>query len=58
MFNTNYVEQLKKEHLSGKENHSHRLWSMMVFGIWQDLYLRGASINEKAIQTSSEFVEV
>ena len=57
-FNTNYVEQLKKEHLSGKENHSHRLWSMMVFGIWQDLYLRGASINEKAIQTSSEFVEV
>jgi len=57
-FNTNYVEQLKKEHLSGKENHSHRLWSMMVFGIWQDLYLRGASINEKAIQTSNEFVEV
>ncbi len=57
-FNTNYVEQLKKEHLSGKENHSHRLWSMMVFGIWQDLYLRGASINEKAIQTSNESVEV
>ena len=57
-FNANYVEQLKKEHLSGKENHSHRLWSMMVFGIWQDLYLRGESINEKANQTSNEFAEV
>ncbi len=57
-FNANYVERLKKEHLSGKENHSHRLWSMMVFGIWQDLYLRGDSINEKAIQTSNEFSEV
>ena len=57
-FNANYVERLKKEHLSGKENHSHRLWSMMVFGIWQDLYLRGDSINEKAIQTSNKFAEV
>ena len=57
-FNANYVEELKKEHLSGKENHSHRLWSMMVFGIWQDLYLRGERINEKAIQTSNEFAEV
>ncbi len=57
-FNANYVEQLKKEHLSGKQNHSHRLWSMMVFGIWQDLYLRGESINEKAIQTSNDFAEV
>ena len=57
-FNANYVEQLKKEHLSGKKNHSHRLWSMMVFGIWQDLYLRGERINEKAIQTSNEFAEV
>ncbi|MCH8957260.1 asparagine synthase (glutamine-hydrolyzing) [candidate division KSB1 bacterium] len=57
-FNANYVEQLKKEHLSGKKNHSHRLWSMMVFGIWQNLYLRGERINEKAIQTSNEFAEV
>ncbi len=57
-FNANYVEQLKKEHLSGKENHSHRLWSMMVLGIWQVLFLRGESINEKAIQTSNEFAEV
>ncbi len=57
-FNANYVERLKKEHLSGKENHSHRLWSMMVFGIWQDLYLRGNSSNEKAIKTSNELAEV
>ncbi len=39
-FNQDHVERLKKEHLSGKANHSHRLWAMMVFGIWQDIYLR------------------
>ena len=33
------VQNLIHEHLSNKENHSHRLWAMMVFGIWQDVYL-------------------
>jgi asparagine synthase (glutamine-hydrolysing) len=39
-FNVDFVERLKKEHLDGKENHSHRLWAMMVFGIWQETYLK------------------
>lgn len=57
-FNADYIEQLKNEHLSGKENHSHRLWALMVFEIWQELYLRGENIYEKAIQTSHELAEV
>jgi len=39
-FNSEYVERLKNEHLKGVENHSHRLWALMVFEMWQDKYLR------------------
>jgi len=42
-FDADYVERLKKEHLNGRENHSHRLWALMVFGVWQDIYLHGGS---------------
>jgi len=58
-FESTFVEQLKNEHLSGKENHSHRLWAMMVFGIWQDYFLRnGETLNETDIQTSKEFASI
>jgi asparagine synthase (glutamine-hydrolysing) len=39
-FNPDYIDRLKAEHLKGVENHSHRLWALMVFEIWQDLYLK------------------
>jgi len=39
-FNDGYVQSLIKEHLDGVENHSHRLWALMVFGIWRDVYLK------------------
>jgi len=38
-FNADYVQSLVQEHLKGIENHSHRLWALMVFGIWRDSYL-------------------
>lgn len=41
-FNPNYVEQLKLEHLNNTQNHSHRLWALMMFGIWYDVYIRNA----------------
>jgi len=40
LFNESYVELLKKEHLDGSQNHSHRLWALMVFEIWMDKYLK------------------
>ena len=39
-FNSDYVERLKNEHLQNVENHSHRLWPLMMFGIWYDSYIR------------------
>lgn len=39
-FNSDFVEKLKNEHLDGKQNHSHRLWALMIFGKWYDLYMK------------------
>ncbi len=33
------VERLKREHLAGVANHSHLLWSTMVFEAWHDMWL-------------------
>jgi asparagine synthase (glutamine-hydrolysing) len=38
-FQPHYVKQLVQEHLAGKENHSHRLWALMVFEIWHQVYI-------------------
>jgi asparagine synthase (glutamine-hydrolysing) len=38
-FNVDFVEKLKREHLNGVENHSHRLWALMIFGKWHDIYM-------------------
>jgi len=38
-FNYNYVKKLIDEHLNGLENHSHRLWSLMVFELWYENYM-------------------
>lgn len=37
-FDPGYVAQLVEEHLDGRENHSHKLWALMVFEQWYDLY--------------------
>jgi asparagine synthase (glutamine-hydrolysing) len=35
VFRLGTVERLKREHLNGQENHSHILWSLMVFEDWR-----------------------
>jgi asparagine synthase (glutamine-hydrolysing) len=35
LFNVATVERLKREHLSGRANHSHVLWSLLVFQDWR-----------------------
>ncbi|HJU65017.1 MAG TPA: asparagine synthase C-terminal domain-containing protein, partial [Gemmatimonadaceae bacterium] len=35
IFNVSTVERLKSEHLSGRANHSHVLWSLLVFQDWR-----------------------
>lgn len=45
------VEALKREHLSGLANHSHLLWSLIVFEAWRDKWLN-ASSREKYLAAS------
>ena len=46
LFQPETIERLKKEHLSGVANHSHILWSMMVFQDWRRRWLENASYPE------------
>jgi asparagine synthase (glutamine-hydrolysing) len=39
LFQPQTVERLKREHLAGLANHSHLLWSLMVFQAWRKLWL-------------------
>jgi asparagine synthase (glutamine-hydrolysing) len=39
LFQSNTVEQLKQEHFAGIVNHSHILWSLMVFQAWKKMWL-------------------
>jgi asparagine synthase (glutamine-hydrolysing) len=40
LFNSPYIEKLKADHLKGAANNSHQLWSLMIFEIWRDTYLK------------------
>ncbi len=37
--NASLVESLLREHLSGKANHSHLLWSLIQYQMWKERYL-------------------
>jgi asparagine synthase (glutamine-hydrolysing) len=42
LFDAATVERLKSEHLAGHANHSHVLWSLIVFERWRSTWLAGA----------------
>lgn len=39
LFETATVQKLMNEHLAGRENHSHRLWALMMFHMWSEKFL-------------------
>ncbi|TKB07608.1 asparagine synthase (glutamine-hydrolyzing) [Desulforhopalus sp. IMCC35007] len=41
IFTWETISRLKNEHLQGKENHSHQLWSLIMFHAWQKKWLEG-----------------
>lgn len=41
LFDWQAIEKLKKEHLQGRENHSHQLWSLIMFQAWARKWLEG-----------------
>jgi len=38
-FNYDYVEKLKKGHMEGKYDHWHKIWALMCFEMWHDIYV-------------------
>jgi asparagine synthase (glutamine-hydrolysing) len=41
LFNVKTISRLKNEHLAGIANHSHVLWSLVVFQTWREMWLEG-----------------
>ena len=37
-FDHKFINKLVNEHIAGKENHSHRLWALMMFELWFDQF--------------------
>jgi asparagine synthase (glutamine-hydrolysing) len=48
-FNPAYVEGLVREHLEGKANHYKKLWTLLVFELWQEKWLESYQQNDHAI---------
>jgi len=44
IFQPETIQSLKEEHQSGRANHSHILWSLMVFESWRRKWLSGGEI--------------
>lgn len=44
LFQPAAVNRLMKEHMAGRENHSHRLWALMVSEKWARMFLDGAVV--------------
>lgn len=40
LFNYNYVKKIMDEHLNNRQNHAHRLWSLILFNIWREKFLK------------------
>ncbi|HEV8593250.1 MAG TPA: asparagine synthase (glutamine-hydrolyzing) [Pyrinomonadaceae bacterium] len=40
LFNSEYVQRLVKEHETGKASHHKELWTLLVFQLWKDNFLR------------------
>lgn len=39
LFNSAHINTLMDEHITGKQNHAHKLWALMVFGMWHKKYI-------------------
>jgi asparagine synthase (glutamine-hydrolysing) len=39
LFRPDRIRALKREHLEGRRNHAHLLWSLMIFHAWEHRWL-------------------
>ena len=40
LFNYEYIEKLKREHFNGKRDHRKKIWTLMVFSLWYEKYMK------------------
>lgn len=40
LFHFDYIEKLKQEHFSGKKDNRKKLWSLLIFQLWHEKWLR------------------
>jgi asparagine synthase (glutamine-hydrolysing) len=38
LFNYSYIEKMINQHLSNKQNHAHRLWTLILFNLWRERF--------------------
>jgi len=41
-FNPSFIQWMIDEHLSGRRNFTHKLWSLLVFQLWHKIYMENA----------------
>jgi len=39
LFNFSEIDKMVKEHLNNRQNHAHRLWTLILFNIWREKFL-------------------
>lgn len=54
-FYTNYITRLYEEHKHGIKNHNTKLWCLLAFDLWYEIYIRH---NHKPQYSYEEFVEI
>ena len=42
MFDAEFIESHLKAHLSGRANHQHRLWALLMWEMWRERWLGGS----------------
>ncbi len=45
IFRWETVEKLMGEHIRGVRNHSHRLWGLLMFQLWRDMFAKKGGVN-------------
>ena len=56
IFRADYLQRLVQDHMSGKKDHSYRLWLLLSLEIWHDIYLEQRPVNS-IISDTRELVD-
>ena len=55
IFRADYLQRIVQEHMTGKKDHSYRLWLLLSLEIWHDIYLEQQPV-DAVISSTREFI--